>query len=115
MNQLDMFAEPIPQWQGGKPQPSGEALKSAGMSAARDAKADAVGYARELALDIARSREDRCCWMYLVNEALAAEGKPGLGNAAGSVFLSSAWEWSGQLAKDPRPHAHANETKIWRL
>jgi hypothetical protein len=110
---FDLYAEPLATPIA--PVPTGESLKRQGMAAARDAKADAVGYARELAYDIARSRADRTCHMALVNEALAAEGKPGLGNAAGSVFATNVWEFTGQRVKDTRAHAHSNEIKVWRL
>lgn len=94
---------------------SGEQLKREGQERARDAKADAVGYARELAHDIARGRADKCCSMLLVNESLAAEGRPGLGNAAGGVFLTTVWIDTGRRVKDTRPHARSNEILVWRL
>jgi hypothetical protein len=98
-----------------KPPPSGEQLRKEGQAQAAASKESHVGYARELAVDIAMSRQDRCCNMLLVNEALAAEGRPGLGPAAGSVFLSHVWEFTGQRVKDTRAHAHSNEIKVWRL
>jgi len=94
---------------------TGERLKREGIARAVESKANAVGYARELAYDIARSREDRCCTMIDVNEALAKEGRAGLGNAAGGVFLSSVWEDTGRVVKDTRPQAHSNKLTVWRL
>jgi hypothetical protein len=122
--QRALFDDPLLPFQGGpaspvEPQPksvkTGEQLKREGQQSAAAKRANELGYARELALDIAQSRPDRTCSMVLVNEALAAEGRPGLGNAAGSVFLTSVWEKTGGEDVDRRPHAHTNKVQVWRL
>jgi hypothetical protein len=100
----------------------GEVLKRQGMERARDAKADAVGYARELAVDIARGVlrkangeyvADGLCNADDVAAQLEREGKPSLGNAAGVLFQDGNWVFV-EFIKSVRPHAHANLLRQWR-
>lgn len=95
----------------------GERRKEAGRQQAADNKPSLLELARRLATDVARSRSDRRVSMDDVQEALVAHGisERALGNAAGSVFRGNQWEWTGERVKSRRPHAHANEIKVWRL
>lgn len=92
----------------------GERLKREGMERAAMSKDTLLGYARGLAVDLARENGG-LCHADMVAEALAKEGRPPLGNAAGSLFLGHVWEFTGQRVKSQRAHAHANELKVWRL
>jgi len=92
----------------------GERRKREGMAAAAQSKDSQLGYARELAMDLARAN-DGICDADMVAEALEREGRTGLGNAAGSLFLTHVWEFTGLRVKSKRAHAHANELKVWRL
>jgi hypothetical protein len=117
MNQMDLFshglAEPL-----AAPQPpevtEGERRKREGMARAAMSKETLLGYARELAVDLAKENGG-LCHADLVAEALAKEGREPLGNAAGSLFVGHVWEFTGQRVKSQRAHAHANELKVWRL
>jgi hypothetical protein len=120
MGQLDLFETTAPTPYDHNPLPpqplpeEGEARKRAGMSRAAASKESQLGYARELAMDLARAN-DGICDADMVAEALEREGRPGLGNAAGSLFLTHVWEFTGLRVKSKRAHAHANELKVWRL
>jgi hypothetical protein len=92
----------------------GDKRKREGMQRAASSKPNQLGYARELALDLARSNGGEC-HADMVAEALAKEGRPSLGNAAGSVFLPSVWEDTGKVFKSERPEAHRNKLVVWRL
>jgi hypothetical protein len=92
----------------------GEERKREGMARAAASKESQLGYARGLAMDLARANEG-ICDADMVAAALEAEGRPTLGNAAGSLFLTHVWEWTGLRVKSQRPQANANELKVWRL
>ena len=92
----------------------GEQRKREGMARAAASKDSQLGYARELAMDLAL-KNDGICDADMVAAALEAEGRPTLGNAAGSLFLSNVWEWTGLRVKSQRKQANANELKVWRL
>lgn len=116
MNQLDLFPTPAPPANRteARADHEGERLKRIGMDRAAMSKDTLLGYARGLAVDLARENGG-LCHADMVAEALAKEGRPPLGNAAGSLFLGHVWEFTGQRVKSQRAHAHANELKLWRL
>lgn len=126
MAQLDLFSlhrEPL-----AKPAPvppsTGEELKREGVQRAAASKDSQLGAARCIAYDIATGvlphadgvlRADRLCNADDVAAVLEAEGRPSLGNAAGSLFAEQVWEFTGARVKSQRAHAHSNELKVWRL
>lgn len=98
-----------------RPLPEGERRKRVGMRQAADAARDRLHHARDEAVRLATASPFGCVTADDVAAALAASGRAGLGNAAGSLFRGGQWEWTGLVAKSARPEAHANLLKVWRL
>lgn len=97
------------------PQPEkGEERKRVGMARAAASKESQLGYARGLAMDLARANGG-LCHADMVAEALAKEGRAPLGDAAGSLWLKHVWEFSGQYHLSERPASHRNRLMVWRL
>lgn len=92
----------------------GERRKREGQARAAQSKESQLGYARGLAVDIARENGG-LCHADLVAEALAKEGRPPLGDAAGSLWLKHVWEFSGKYHLSERPASHRNRLMVWRL
>lgn len=92
----------------------GERLKRIGMDRAAMSKDTLLGYARGLAVDLARENGG-LCHADMVAEALAKEGRPPLGDAAGSLWLKHVWEFSGNYHLSERPASHRNRLMVWRL
>lgn len=92
----------------------GERLKREGMRIAAMPKESQLGYARELAVEIALAG-DGTCHADLVAAALEKEGRPPLGDAAGSLWLKHVWEFSGRYHLSERPASHRNRLMVWRL
>jgi hypothetical protein len=92
----------------------GERLRREGMRRAAINGAGLLGYARELAFDLARANGGEC-HADMVAAALKAEGYQSLGNAAGSLFAPSMWEDTGKIFKSERPESHRNKLVVWRL
>lgn len=111
-------------------------LKREGMDRATWGKEEQLGYARELAFDIARGivakhdgvrRADGLCHADDVAAAWARENAeraahklepmPWLGNAAGSIFkLAHVWEATNLPPFiSRRPEGHGNKLTVWRL
>jgi hypothetical protein len=84
------------------------------MARAAQSQESALGYARELAMDLAKAGNGECT-ADMVAEALEKEGRAPLGNAAGSLFLTHVWEWTGERRNSTRPNQHAKERKVWKL
>lgn len=84
------------------------------MARAASAKSPEVAHARAVARAIALNG-DGTCHADQVAAALEKGGKPPLGNAAGSLFQTSEWEFTGRRVKSTRVQANANELKVWRL
>jgi hypothetical protein len=91
-----------------------QTLKVEGMAKAAASKESQLGYARELAFDLASARPNRCITADEVAAAIEAEGRQPLGNAMGSLFMDGNWEWTGELVKSVRPHAHQNLLRVWK-
>lgn len=102
---------------GGRSELTGEQLKERGMNRAAQNNRPILKVAKDVAIEIAESRGDRRCSMDDVQARLKQMGYSdrALGNAAGSVFRGGEWEFTGTRIKSVRPHAHANEIKVWRL
>tara|TARA_R110002167_G_scaffold65480_2_gene185304 strand:+ start:10012 stop:10329 length:318 start_codon:yes stop_codon:yes gene_type:complete len=90
--------------------PTGLELKTAGMEAAAESQKEKLERARDAAVEIALSRDDRCCHMDLVREKVGD-----LGPAAGSLFKGPMWRFTGQRILSQLPANHAREIKVWQL
>ena len=96
---------------------SGNALKTEGMETAAANKAELLQKARGIAERTAQMRSDQCCTSDDVAMRMQYLGYRygDLGNAAGSIFASKRWRFTGDRVKSRRPAAHAREIKVWRL
>lgn len=103
--------------QGRQEAKSGHERKREGMQQAATNKKRLLSIAREVAKKIARGRESRCVSMDDVQEGLTKLNisDRALGNAAGSLFKESCWEFTGRFIESTRPHAHRNLIRVWRL
>ena len=71
--------------------------------------------ARRIAKQIAMLRLDKTVTADDVNAALIRIGiTESLGNAAGSLFRGSEWQFTGERIKSARKTNHAREIKVWR-
>jgi len=50
---------------------------------------------------------------WYANHAIDLTAK--LGNAMGSLFRGSEWQWTGKFIKSARLHAHSNLLRVWCL
>lgn len=94
-----------------------EQLKIVGMHKAESRKFSLLEFTRKGLREIARSRPDRTVTaddaaQYLVSKGISVHA---LGSAAGSLFRGSEWEFTGDLVKSQRVHAHSNLLRVWRL
>jgi predicted RNase H-like nuclease len=93
----------------------GERQKDEGMAAAAMARAELLTIAREIARHLAYDRWDRCISADDVLQHMEIRRYPSLGPAAGSLFQTPEWEFTGQRIKSVRISNHAREIKVWRL
>jgi hypothetical protein len=103
------------------------------MELAAASKEHLLGRAREYAHDIAHGVEphadgkraasglctadDVAAAWERDNDRREREGLPRvpwIGNAAGSIFTSGNWEWTGEFTKSARANAHANLLRVWK-
>ena len=89
--------------------------KEGGMSVAASAAAKPLEQARWLAKQIATQRNSKTCTADDVAKALRRQGLPLLGPAAGSLFLTKDWEFTGRRVLSGQVANHARELKVWRL
>lgn len=92
-----------------------EALKQEGMERAATARAGILLMARETARALARRHgkvhmDDVSIVMLDMGIDLAD-----LGPAAGSVFKSAEWEFTGEFVKSARITNHSRLLRVWRL
>ena len=94
----------------------GQELKSLGMQVSADAKKNLLELARMLAIREAARRHDGCITADDVLYALALAGIPidALGNAAGSLFRTKHWVFTGEWRKSERVTNHARMNRVWR-
>lgn len=88
--------------------------KSAGMAQAADNKKSLLKLAREIAVELGRTKRDVTAddvQLALVRRGISIRA---LGNAAGSIFRGKEWTWTGRMVKSSRVHAHANLLRVWR-
>jgi len=93
----------------------GVAQKDSGIAAAKAARVQLVKLAREVAKATAAERELRLVTIDDVYRVLAMKGHDvsQLGNAAGSVFKESCWEFVGWRPSE-RVSNHARPVRIWK-
>jgi hypothetical protein len=91
-----------------------QAKKDEGMVLAAEAGEDALVMARQIAIQIARSRPSRECHADDVGLEMEKRGIS-LGPAAGSIFKGGGWEFTGRRVRSARKKNHARELKVWRL
>lgn len=95
---------------------TGLSLKLSGMKAAAESQEGALAQARMVAIDIAINKPCRTTDSDEVCGKLEELGlQSNLGPAAGSIFKTSDWEFTGQRRRSHRITNHAREIKIWRL
>lgn len=96
---------------------SGMAERDAGMIQASESRNALVNKVRYQLAHIARNRADRCATVDDAVPFLEAIGMTpaDLGNAAGSIFKTEAWEFSGHWLPSKRKSNHARPVRVWRL
>lgn len=96
---------------------AGEARKDQGMSQAASSRAELLEWARAIAVWVASGRPARTCSADDVMHVLIDHGynPEDLGNAAGSLFPRSQWEFTGAWEKSRRVSNHAHMNRIWKL
>lgn len=88
--------------------------KEAGMSFSAGAS-NSLDTAREIAVSLAKSRDDRCVTADDVGESMDKLRMTPLGPAAGSLFSQKCnWEFTGRRVRSTRVSNHARELKVWR-
>jgi len=84
--------------------------KVEGMSAAARKRPELLERAREIARGVAREGDGTC-----TADDVADYMEYGLGPAAGALFRTKEWEWTGRRVPSRQPSNHARELKVWRL
>lgn len=92
---------------------AGEKAKVRGLTLAEIHRSSLLMTARSAARLIARSKGS--VTIDDVVEAMAERGHGLLGNASGSVFKGSEWEFTGQWVKSARVSNHARMNRVWKL
>lgn len=89
--------------------------KEAGIALAAAAKPELLAAARTIAKQIATVRGQ--VHMDQVAQEMERGGMDpvALGPAAGSVFKSKEWEWTGEFVKSERITNHSRLLRVWRL
>ena len=91
----------------------GERLKKDGMEKAEDNAKTALQLAREIAVEYALSH-NRLCHADVVGRILKSRhGIDTLGPAAGSLFKTKNWEFTGQWIKSARITNHGRMIRVW--
>lgn len=96
---------------------AGKESKQQGMLFAALNKAALLDTARQIAMHLGLASINRRCtiddvYMEMVNRGYDPTG---LGNAAGSVFKTGYWRFTGLYTKSTRVSNHARDVKIWEL
>ena len=94
----------------------GEQLRLDGMQQAAGNSKEQLDTARRVAVQIAKRRVDRTVTADDVGRVLKeVYGIDTLGPAAGSLFKTKDWEWTGQWRKSKRVTNHSRMLRVWRL
>jgi hypothetical protein len=96
---------------------AGLELKEAGIAQASASRNDLINKVRAQLELIARGRADRCVTADDYQPFLEAIGlsSEDLGNAAGSVFKSDNWEFTGHFVPSKRVSNRGRYVRVWRL
>ena len=93
----------------------GEQLKIEGMELATIPRKEQLEIARTVAAEIATRRITRCVTADDVGRVLQDRyGIESLGPAAGSIFKTSDWAWTGQYLKSKRVSNHSRMLREWK-
>jgi len=92
----------------------GRKLRDEGIRRASKAKDphflfEAKLIARQIAVDRGEVTSDD------VAKEMQARGYPPLGRAAGSVFRTGDWEWTGKLKQTEQSQSHGAPIRVWKL
>jgi len=93
-----------------------EKRRGLGIARAKKAHSDVLLEARRLARQEALRRATREVTIDSVMYLLIQRGyeSEDLGNAAGSVFKTSEWEFTGRWVKSTRTSNHSRSIRVWR-
>jgi hypothetical protein len=92
------------------------AAKARGMARAAAHHNELLEIARDVAESIARSGDGTVTMDEVALQMIRINYNPAeLGNAAGSVFKSNQWEFTGERVKSNKVSSHAREIRVWRL
>jgi hypothetical protein len=96
---------------------AGLAERDAGIAQAAESRNGLVNKVRYQLEHIARNRPDRCVTIDDAVPFLEAIGMSSadLGNAAGGIFKTEAWEFSGCWVPSRRVSNHGRSVRVWRL
>lgn len=88
-----------------------------GMATAAEGKKSLLNFVRKGSIEIAKTRVDRTVTTddgarFLVENGISVHA---LDSATGSLFKIPEFEWTGELVKSVRVHAHQNLLRRWRL
>jgi hypothetical protein len=93
----------------------GEQLRLEGMGHAADNAKEYLALAREVAASLAKVRLDGCITADDVGRVLKVDhGLDSLGPAAGSLFRTDDWQWTGEFRKSSRITNHSRLLRVWR-
>ena len=95
----------------------GLALKREGIERASEGRSDALALGRAYAKKVALSRPDRLVSADDVTFAFVRAGLPAdlLGPAAGALFKTPEFEFSGKWMPSNRTSNHGRMNRLWRL
>lgn len=88
--------------------------KEWGMGLAARNRKSQLEFARAVAREIAMNNPLRECYIDPVQKVCIERGIH-LGNAAGSIFKSSEWVFTGKFIRSSRISNHASIRRIWKL
>jgi hypothetical protein len=92
----------------------GERQKRTGMGRAADVQYELLQIAREIAVEVAVKRGE--VTTDDVGRELKRRGLPDcLGHAAGSIFKTKEFVWSGRFKKSARISNHSRLLRVWEL
>ena len=93
--------------------------KRHGMIASKNKSRDNLDMVRRIAVSLARENQNgECDANALAKYAWRERGidvSGLLGNACGSIFSSSIWEYTGKWNKSERIRSHGRPVRVWRL
>lgn len=96
---------------------AGTFARDCGIALSNESRNPLVERIRQSLRGLARDRDNRCvtaddAYAYL---AQIGEKERALGNAAGALFRSGEWEFTGCWTPSTRVSNHARMVRVWRL